>query len=70
MSGVKYTAQYMEDNNLEVFPLAAGPGVPFGASIGFYSASFVGLCMAAGPIGWGVAIIGFAGGVYGVVDNC
>lgn len=69
LSVIKFSAQYMIDNDLQQFPMAAA-GAPCGAAIVGYSAGFVGLCLATGPIGWTVGLIGFASGIWGVADNC
>lgn len=71
-SGIKFTARYMEDNNLTVLPLVAAraSGIPCGVATVVHAAGFVGLCLASGPIGWTVGVIGFASGVYGVFESC
>jgi hypothetical protein len=73
VSGIKYTAMYMNNNGNTNLPsvvfLAAG-GIPCGAAAAGYGASFVGLCMATGPVGWLVGGIGFGMSVWGVFDSC
>lgn len=71
MSGVGYTAKYLlskGQNNLPVGTICMNMPCPV-AEVG-YAASFVGLCMATGPVGWVVGGIGFACGVWGVFDAC
>lgn len=46
------------------------PGMPCGWAAALYAASFVGLCLATGGLGIACGLIGFGGGIAGVIEGC